>query len=152
MVLNRAAIAALIPHSGAMCLLEEVRSSDVDGIVCRAVSHRDAGHPLREDGILSAVCGIEYAAQAMAVHGALVGKAAGQAAGDRHARRGMLAAARDVVFHVERLDDIADDLVVSARKLVAEDGWLLYEFVLQAGAKELVRGRAAVSLTAGGTT
>jgi predicted hotdog family 3-hydroxylacyl-ACP dehydratase len=112
------------------------------------VSHRDAAHPLREDGILPAVCGIEYAAQAMAVHGAL----AGNAAGDQHARRGMLAAARDVVFHVERLDDIADDLVVSARKLVAEDGWLLYEFVLQAGAKELVRGRAAVSLAAGGTT
>jgi predicted hotdog family 3-hydroxylacyl-ACP dehydratase len=140
-----------------MCLLEEVLSADVDGIVCRAVSHRDVGHPLREDGILSAVCGIEYAAQAMAVHGALAGKAAGNAAGDRqaagepHARRGMLAAARDVVFHVERLDDIADDLVVSARKLVVEDGWLLYEFVLRAGAKELLRGRAAVSLAAGGT-
>ena len=61
----------------------------------------------------------------------------------------MLAAARNVVFHVDRLDDIGDDLVVSVRKLLAEGGWLLYEFALHAGARELVRGRAAVSLSGG---
>ena len=144
MVLSRAAIAELIPHAGTMCLLEEVLSSDSEGIVCRAVSHRDAANPLREGGILHAVCGIEYAAQAMAVHGALLGRAAGSARG----RGGMLAAARDVVLNVERLDDIADDLVVSARRLVAEDAWLLYEFALHAGGKELVSGRATVSLAA----
>ena len=145
MVLSRAAIAALIPHGGSMCLLEEVLSSDEDGIVCRAVNHRDGNHPLREEGILHAVCGIEYAAQAMAVHGALTGRKAG---GTRD-RGGMLAAARNVVFNVERLDDIADDLIVSARKLVAEGAWLLYAFSLHAGGKELVRGRATVSLVAG---
>jgi predicted hotdog family 3-hydroxylacyl-ACP dehydratase len=145
MVLNRDGIAALIPHQGAMCLLEEVLSTDDAGIVCRAVSHRNAGHPLREDGILPAVCGIEYAAQAMAVHGALMGRAAG----DTQRRGGMLAAARNVVFNVDRLDDISDDLVISARKLLAEGGWLLYEFALHAGVRELVRGRAAVSLSAG---
>jgi predicted hotdog family 3-hydroxylacyl-ACP dehydratase len=144
MVLNRAAIAALIPHQGAMCLLEEVLSSDDESIVCRAVSHRDAAHPLREEGIVHAVCGIEYAAQAMAVHGALAGGGARS-----RARSGMLAAARNVVFSVERLDDIADDIVVSVRRLAAEEGWLLYEFALHAGGKELVRGRAAVSLAAG---
>ena len=145
MTLNRDAIAALIPHQGAMCLLEEVLSADEAGIVCRAVSHRDARHPLREDGILPAVCAIEYGAQAMAIHGALMGNAAG----DRQGRGGMLAAARNVVFHVDRLDDIGDDLVVSVRKLLAEGGWLLYEFALHAGARELVRGRAAVSLSGG---
>src|SRR5262245_37245555 len=120
MVLNRDAIAGLIPHQGAMCLLEEVLSHDDSGIVCRAVSHRDAGHPLREDGILPAVCGIEYAAQAMAVHGALMDKAGQAATGHARGRAGMLAAARDVVFNVDRLDDIADDLVVSARRLTME--------------------------------
>jgi predicted hotdog family 3-hydroxylacyl-ACP dehydratase len=144
MVLSRAAIAALIPHEGAMCLLDEVLSSDDDGIVCRAVSHRDRAHPLREDGVLHAVCGIEYAAQAMAVHGALTSGSVG----DGRSKGGMLAAARDVVLSVDRLDDITDDLVVSARKLVAERGWLLYEFALHAGGSELVRGRAAVSLAA----
>ena len=148
MVLSRDAIAALIPHEGAMCLLEEVLSCDEEGIVCRAVSHRDAAHPLRDDGILPAVCGIEYAAQAMAVHGALlknaVSNAAEKAAERAAGPRGMLAAARDVTLSVERLDDIADDLIVSARKLVAGSGALLYEFTLHAGGRELVRGRVAV--------
>lgn len=145
MVLSRDGIAALIPHRGAMCLLEEVLSCDEEGIVCRAVSHRDAAHPLRDGGILPAVCSIEYAAQAMALHGALLSNAAGKRAGPR----GMLAAARDVTFGVERLDDIADDLIVSARRLVAGGGALLYEFDLHAGGRELARGRAAVVLHAG---
>ena len=153
MVLSRDAIAGLIPHQGAMCLLDAVLSTDDDGIVCRAVSHRDAGHPLRDGGILPAICGIEYAAQAMAVHGALLGNAADQAAAKRSTkapgRGGMLASARKVTFSVERLDDIEDDLIVSARKLLAEDGRLLYEFAVHAGGKELVRGRAAVVLAAG---
>jgi len=148
MVLSRDDIAALIPHQGAMCLLEEVLSADDEGIVCRAVSHRDGANPLREGGILHAVCGIEYVAQAMAVHGALMGRAAGHSG----SRPGMLAAARNVVFSVDRLDDIPDDLLVSARKLVAEEGWLLYEFAIRAGARELVQGRAAVSLAINGGT
>ena len=56
-----------------------------------------------------------------------------------------------LTFTVERLDDIADDLIVTARKLLAEDGRLLYEFALHAGGRELVRGRAAVVLAAGQT-
>src|SRR5262245_4007973 len=143
MVLNRAAIQALIPHDGAMCLLEEVISFDGECIVCRAVSHRDTAHPLRDEGILPAISGIEYAAQAMALHGAIEGKAPG--------RRGLLAAARDVTFNVERLDDIAEDLIVSARKLIAENDRLLYEFALHAGGRELARGRAAVVLAASGS-
>ena len=38
-----------------------------------APRHRDPDNPLRAHGRLGAVCGIEYAAQAMAVHGALAG-------------------------------------------------------------------------------
>ena len=142
MMLDRDGIAALIPHRGTMCLLDAVLSSDRGGIVCRAVSHRAADNPLRDGGVLAAVCGIEYAAQAMAVHGALMDSTAGAAQG----RRGMLAAARDVRLNVERLDDVADDLIVTARPLIVEDGRLLYEFALHAGGRELVRGRAAVVL------
>src|SRR5262249_60429238 len=97
MVVNRDAIAALIPHQGAMCLLEEVLSASDEGIVCRAVSHRDAGHPLRDGSMLPAICGIDYAAQAMPVHGALVEQPAGNA---RCRHRG-LAAARHVSLSVE---------------------------------------------------
>ena len=118
MALNRDAIAALIPHGARCACWKRLLSFDEDCIVCRAVSHRDAAHPLRDDGVLPAICGIEYAAQAMAVHGALMDTAAGKGSTEARGRRGMLAAARDVTLNVERLDDIADDLIVSARKLI----------------------------------
>jgi predicted hotdog family 3-hydroxylacyl-ACP dehydratase len=54
-----------------MCLLDRVVHWDSQRIHCRASSHRSADNPLRSRDQLSAACGIEYAAQAMAVHGAL---------------------------------------------------------------------------------
>ena len=138
MVLTRDAIAALIPHGGAMCLLHEVLNADDETITCRAVSHRDPNHPLREDGILPALSGIEYAAQAMAVHGALRKNSA--------ARSGVLAAVRNVVLYVERLDDISEDLILTARRLLNDRTRLLYEFEVLAGKRALLRGRAIVVL------
>ena len=69
-MLDRAAIAASIPHHGAMCLLDAVVDWSETAIFCRAVSHTDPANPLRADGRLGAEAGIEYAAQARAVHGA----------------------------------------------------------------------------------
>lgn len=137
-MLSRDAIARLIPHSGAMCLLDEVLGYDDESITCQAVSHRDPAHPLREGEILPAVCGVEYAAQAMAVHGALMGNGGGVP--------GALAAVRELAMEVERLDDIADPLIVSAHKLGGDGTRLLYQFRIRAGARELMRGRAAVVL------
>lgn len=140
MAVNHPTLAGLIPHRGAMCLLDEVVRMDKESITCRAVSHRNPDHPLREDGVLPAVSGIEYAAQAMAAHGALLES--------RGSRPGMLAAVRDVVLSVERLDDIVDDLEVTARRLIADSDRLLYEFEVRTGARELLRGRAVVVLKA----
>jgi predicted hotdog family 3-hydroxylacyl-ACP dehydratase len=128
----------LIPHRGSMSLLEAVLRVDAESITCRAQSHRDPLNPLREGGVLPAICGIEYAAQAMAVHGALTERLG--------PRPGMLAAARDVVLSVQRLDDIPEDLLLTARRLVGESSRILYGFELRAGERELVRGRVAVAL------
>lgn len=138
MTLMHAEIARLVPHSGSMCLLHEVTAEDELSISCRAVSHRDPSHPLRENGVLPSVAGIEYAAQAMAVHGALRAQ--------QGPRPGMLAAVRDVLLRVERLDDIGDDLLVRAERLYADGRHLLYGFELRAGARLLLRGRAVVAL------
>ena len=143
MGVNHRTLAGLIPHGGAMCLLDEVLHMDDESITCRATSHRNHDHPLREGGILPAVAGIEYAAQAMAAHGAL--------RESRGRRPGMLAAVRDVVLSVERLDDVLDDLVITARRLLDDSSRLLYEFEVQAGGRQLLRGRAAVVLHTGGT-
>jgi predicted hotdog family 3-hydroxylacyl-ACP dehydratase len=55
-----------------MCLLDGVLEWDAQHIVCRASSHRDPANPLRVADTRPAACGIEYGAQAMAVHGALL--------------------------------------------------------------------------------
>ena len=70
--MNRDAICARLPHAGRMCLLERLAAWDSESIVCHATSHRDADNPLRSGGRLHAVTGVEYAAQAMVLHGSLL--------------------------------------------------------------------------------
>jgi len=137
-------IAAHIPHQGAMCLLEEVLEWDARHIVCRATSHRDGANPLRVAGILPAACGIEYGAQAMAVHGALL-DAQGAPLG-----RGILASVRSVQLHAARLDDVGGPLRVSAERLSGEADHILYAFSVAGDAGELLAGRATVVLDAAG--
>ena len=71
MPLDREWIESRIPHRGSMCLLDEVVDWSAERIRCRTRTHCAADNPLRADGRLGVACGIEYAAQAMAVHGAL---------------------------------------------------------------------------------
>ena len=138
---DHAWIAAHIPHQGSMCLLDSVLAHDAQQVRCLARSHRSPDNPLRAHGRLAAACGIEYAAQAMAVHGALL--AAGQ---ESRPRPGFLASVRSTVLHVGRLDDIAQDLAVDAVRVTGDSGTVLYDFAVSAGDRLLVEGRAAIVL------
>lgn len=150
--LNRDDIARRIPHQGSMCLLDTVLAWDDKRIRCEARSHLAPNHPLRAYGRLGAACGVEYAAQAMAVHGALVAEhlACGNAGGDGPPRAGYLASMRSVTLHVKRLDTIAGPLTVNAERITGDANTVLYTFTLQAGAQILLVGRAAVVLDASG--
>ena len=136
-----------------MCLLERVTSWDMERITCEATSHLDANNPLRAHGRLGAACGIEYAAQAMAVHGALVSQAqaaspvqAAAAAGTPKA--GYLVSVRGVTLHVPRLDDLGMALTIRAERSSGNAGSILYGFTLHAGAALSASGRAVVMLDA----
>lgn len=142
-MLDRAAIAARIPHQGSMCLLDAVLAWSPETIRCRASSHRAPDNPLRAEGRLGAACGVEYAAQAMAVHGALLAESA--AATDTP-RRGYLASVRGVELLVARLDDIAEDLELIAERLSGDGNNVLYQFTVRAAGRDLLTGRAAVIL------
>jgi predicted hotdog family 3-hydroxylacyl-ACP dehydratase len=142
MPLDRAWLLAHLPHQGSMCLLDAVTEWDAQRIRCTASSHRAADNPLRAHDRLGAACGIEYAAQAMAAHGALL------AAADSAPRAGYLASARGVDLHVARLDDLADDLEVEAERLSGDDNTILYGFRVSAAGRELLSGRATVVLDA----
>ena len=143
MLADKAAIAKVIPHTGDMCLLDGVLECDTQHIRCISRSHRDADNPLRAENELSALCGIEYAAQAMAVHGAWDAKF------DQKPRAGFLAAVRDVACHRMRLDDVHDDLVIDAERLMGDDARVIYQFSIHAGTATVMSGRATVILDAG---
>jgi predicted hotdog family 3-hydroxylacyl-ACP dehydratase len=148
MLMNRAWIAARIPHRDRMCLLDEVIGCDVRGVRCRTGTHRALDNPLRSHGRLGVACGIEYAAQAMALHGAL--SAAAQSTGGAAVRVGLLASVRDVRPRVLRLDDIESDLLCEVRQVAADGFTALYEFELRDEERTLLSGRASVVLNAGG--
>jgi predicted hotdog family 3-hydroxylacyl-ACP dehydratase len=140
-------IARHIPHQGRMCLLDGVDAWDRQRIECRASSHRAFDNPLRANNRLGAACGIEYAAQAMAVHGALLAPP-----GSTSARVGYLVSVRGTQLHVVRLDDIAADLRVEATCITRSGNNILYQFSVSAAGQPLLEGRAAVVLNADALT
>ncbi|WP_296228264.1 hotdog family protein [Ralstonia sp. UBA689] len=140
--LDRSWIAARIPHSGTMCLLDAVLAWDDAHIRCTATSHRDPANPLRANGRLAAVCGVEYAAQAMAVHGAL------RDAAQQRPRAGFLASVRGVVANVTRLDTLDGPLDIEAERIGGDGNNVLYGFTVRCAGRILLTGRAAVVLDA----
>lgn len=138
--LDRHWIARHIPHHGAMNLLERVTAWDAQHIQCEALSHRTADNPLRARGRLGSATGIEYAAQAMAVHGALL------APPDAPPRVGYIASVRGVEFFAAHLDDVGETLEIAAERVSGDDNVLLYAFELSADGRCLLRGRATVVL------
>ena len=141
-MIGKAGIAALIPHAGAMCLLDSVLNWNAAEIACLATSHCDPGNPLARDGRLAAICGIEYAAQAMAVHGGLLA-GSGPPPG-----AGYLASLREVTCLTGRLDDLKGPLLVTAAVLFGETSRVIYRFALRHGDTTLIQGCATVVLTA----
>ncbi|MBS0591028.1 MAG: phosphotransferase, partial [Proteobacteria bacterium] len=129
----------LIPHRGAMSLLDAVLDWDDGRIHMTAISHTQVDNPLRSDGRLRAVHLCEYGAQAMAVHGGLLAQHEG-----RIAAPGLLVSLRGVRLHVARVDDLRGALDVHALKLLdGGSGWQ-YEFRVEHEGRLLAEGRAAV--------
>jgi predicted hotdog family 3-hydroxylacyl-ACP dehydratase len=148
-VLQHGDIAMRIPHQGAMCLLDRVTAWDGSQIFCEAVSHGASDNPLRAYGRLGAACGVEYAAQAMAVHGALIAEAgAASAKAAPESKVGYLVSVRGVTLHVERLDDLGGALAIHAERVTGDAASILYSFTLHAKGVLLVSGRAVVLLDA----
>jgi predicted hotdog family 3-hydroxylacyl-ACP dehydratase len=141
MTLDCDAIRGLVPHHGAMCLIDAVEFWDASSIVCTTSQHRSPGNPLALDGRLSVVHAIEFAAQAMAIHGAI-----GIAAGHAKPRMGLLLSVRDCRFHCDRLDRVAGDLHVKAHRLAGSAIMLMYRFTVSADGGGLAEGRATVLL------
>jgi len=140
-LLDAAEIAARVPHSGTMCLLHALHESSATQVLCSTTSHHAADNPLRSASGLLSCSAIEYAAQAMALHGAMT------AAADAPPQGGRLASVRGVKLHVPRLDTVAGRLFVQAERLAGDAGQAMYQFTLRDERQNiLVQGRATVLL------
>jgi predicted hotdog family 3-hydroxylacyl-ACP dehydratase len=140
-LLNAAEIAARVPHGGTMCLLHALHESSDKHVLCSTTSHRAADNPLRSASGLLACNAIEYAAQAMALHGAMTSPASDAPRGGR------LASVRSVKLHVPRLDAIDGPLFVHAERVAGDMAQAMYQFTLRDEQRHaLVQGRATVLL------
>jgi predicted hotdog family 3-hydroxylacyl-ACP dehydratase len=85
------------------------------------------------------------------VHGALVAASAplassipDQVRSSLGAEVGYLASVRNVTLHVDRLDDLEDDLVACAERLAGDARTVLYQFQVTCGGRPILEGRASV--------
>ena len=141
-MLTHEEISSCIPHAGDMVLLDHIASWDDTTIYAVATSHRNADNPLRNDKNLGIAAGIEYAAQAIAVHGYWLAR---QSAGK--VRTGRIVSVRDISCTVQQLDNIVEDLKIQATQLLLDDAAMNYVFAIHAGSSLLMQGRVTISLT-----
>lgn len=139
--LTRREFEHLIPHAGAMCLLARVVEVDPQRIRCEADSHRDPSNPLRNGRGLPITAGIEYAAQAMALHAAVGRDEGGEVQG------GSIAVLTDISWRADRLDNVEGPLNVEATLLAGTGSGKQYSFAVgAAGAAPLISGVVIVAL------
>lgn len=132
-------LCSLIPHSFDMCLLDRVETWDENKIICYSNSHLLETNPLRREGNLSSVHLLEYAAQAMAVHGGLHDREQG-----KQMTEGYLAALRDVSIDLCSVNNVQTELCIEANKILSQGGNMIYAFTVSAAESELAAGRATV--------
>ena len=138
-MIDRDQILTMIPHAGAMCLLDAVVHWDAAAIRCLSSRYRDLDNPLRRaDGMLGAASGVEIAAQAMAVHGRLIAPSGAAPV------RGYLVSLRDVRLLARHLDAGDEPLRIDAERLMGDADGATYRFRLASGGTELLSGRATV--------
>ncbi|HIL87067.1 MAG TPA: 3-hydroxylacyl-ACP dehydratase [Candidatus Marinimicrobia bacterium] len=137
---NNFELCELIPHSGKMCLIDSVEKWDDESIICTTQTHLNHDNPLLSNGILPVSALIEYGAQAMAIHGAIIAEKLGE-----KIQEGYLAALKDVnFFNNLEINNIASPLIIKATRRFASQGNMIYEFLITSENDNLISGRATV--------
>lgn len=140
--LNHADIVQRLPHSGRMCLLESALAYDALGITCSAGNHRDIHHPLRRDGRLPITAGIEYAAQAMALHATLTRQAGANSGA-------LLVQLANVSWARDSLDECVAPLLIQVQQINALGSAANYHFTVSSDGVHLIEGNILVHVEAG---
>jgi predicted hotdog family 3-hydroxylacyl-ACP dehydratase len=133
--LSKQDILRRVPHGARACLLDSVRAWDATSIICLAHAPT-ATHPYASAGAVASVVAVEYAAQATAVHGALIENSGS-------AREGALAALGDVELYSAAL---VGPLTVRAELISRSPAGCMYAFEVFDSDAPAARGRLTVAL------
>ena len=131
-------IGSLLPHAGTARMIERVVSWNRESIVAATTRHRATDNPLRKDGRLAAVHLAEFGAQAMAIHGGLLTTADGGTP-----RPALLVSVRNLVMSRDYIDELAGELEITARVLLAGSGGFQYSFEVRHAGDLIASGRVA---------
>jgi predicted hotdog family 3-hydroxylacyl-ACP dehydratase len=85
------------------------------------------------------IAGVEYAAQAMAVHVGLTTDIS-----ERNASVGYLGAVRNLHVHSHTFQQFAEDLTIEANILLQQSMSFIYNFSIRAHETPLLQGRASI--------
>lgn len=132
-------IAHLLPHGGDMVLIDRLVAFDDLNVHCRAVIDDTATHPLAAAGRLPAIVLVEYAAQAMAVHGGLFASAG------ENPRAGMLVALGRLDLACEYLETRCE-LDIHAKRLCGDDYGQIYSFLVSTHDRVLAEGQVTIMI------
>lgn len=129
-------------------MISRIEAVDASVIDCVADNHADPLHPLRHVDCLPITAGIEYGAQAVALHSILCARPTDSGTVPQP-RTGYLAVLRDVRWYRDRLDQEPAPLRITARLLAELAAGLHYRFALIAGGRSLIEGELIIALDPG---
>lgn len=141
--LNHQEIEQRLPHAGKMSLLDKVTHADLLTLSASAVSHLNSDNPLRFNNKLSSINGIEYAAQAMAVHGFLLSELKQTEASTQ---TGYIATVRNIDIFTPFFPETESVIKIEVEQLMSDMNGFTYQFHIGDEKKVLISGKITVFL------
>ncbi len=138
--MSKQQLCELIPHEGNMSLLDSVEKFDENQIICLSSTHKQKNNPLRESSRLGCVNGIEYGAQAIAVHGGLMA----QENNYELPRSGFLVQVKELEFTDCDLSALPGDLTIQAQPILFDQSSMIYTITIEHKHDKLMQGRLMI--------
>lgn len=139
--MNSQEIEQCLPHAGKMSLLNKVCHADRSHLAATAISHLSCDNPLRYNNRLATVNGIEYAAQAMALHGFMLSEAT-----DHAIQKGYIATVRNIEIDSPFFPDNDLPILVEVEQLMSDNNGFTYQFQISCEKKTLISGKITIFL------
>ena len=149
-MMKKSQICQLLPHSGTMCLLDEVVSWDAISLVAKTMSHTEDDNPLIVNGSLNSIHGVEYSAQAMASHSVLLKQQEAETKSGQYQSRGYLAGVKKIQISEQYLFDAQPEnlmpLLIHVSVMLSGSQGFTYQFKILKNDKNFISGIVTIFL------